>query len=329
MREERGRRGGFDDSKLREKVEFLGPEVSLDLLRNAVSTAIVDRLGATWDERYGQLKSYKDEHSDCAVPADGGQLWGWVSRQRQAKRSGWLSTERTARLDEIGFIWNTDDAAWKITFNELKQYKVKHGHCDVSRLENSSLGSWVTTQRYALSKGRMSTERKALLDGIGFDWDPVESRWESMFIELTHFKNKHGHCNVSEKENVELAGWVMRQRDAKVRRKLSTDRKARLDEIGFVWDPARELAWETMFSALKNYIEKFGDPNVPDKWSESLKLASWVGTQRMHKRKNRLSADREARLDGIGFSWNPTILRGRQDSRISCFTKANTATAMS
>ena len=150
----------------------------------------------------------------------------------------------------------------------------------------------------------MSTERKALLDGIGFDWDPVESRWELMFIELTHFKNKHGHCNVSEKENVELAGWVMRQRDAKVRRKLSTDRKARLDEIGFVWDPARELAWETMFSALKNYIEKFGDPNVPDKWSESLKLASWVGTQRMHKRKNRLSADREARLDGIGFSWN-------------------------
>ena len=45
MREERGRRGGFDDSKLREKVEVLGPEVSLDLLRNAVSTAIVDRLG--------------------------------------------------------------------------------------------------------------------------------------------------------------------------------------------------------------------------------------------------------------------------------------------
>jgi predicted helicase len=50
MREERGRRGGFDDSRLRERVEVLGPEVSLDALRAAVSTAIVDHLGVTWDE---------------------------------------------------------------------------------------------------------------------------------------------------------------------------------------------------------------------------------------------------------------------------------------
>ena len=165
MREERGRRGGFDDSRLRERVEVLGPEVSLDVLRSAVSTALVDRLGVTWDERYGELKRYKDEHGDCAVPADGGQLWGWVSRQRQAKRSGWLSTERTARLDEIGFIWNTDDAAWKITFNELKQYKVKHGHCDVSRLENSSLGSWGdyltlrTKQREDVNRAKSAARR--------------------------------------------------------------------------------------------------------------------------------------------------------------------------
>jgi predicted helicase len=45
MREERGRRGGFDDSRLRERVEVLGPEVVLDVLRDAVSTALVDRLG--------------------------------------------------------------------------------------------------------------------------------------------------------------------------------------------------------------------------------------------------------------------------------------------
>src|SRR5262249_38424597 len=44
MQEERGRRGGFDDSRLRERVEVLGPEVSLDILRSAVSTALLDRL---------------------------------------------------------------------------------------------------------------------------------------------------------------------------------------------------------------------------------------------------------------------------------------------
>src|SRR5262249_41818768 len=54
--EEKGRKGGFDDSRLRERVEVLGPQVSLDVLRSAVSAALVDQLGATWDQRYGELK---------------------------------------------------------------------------------------------------------------------------------------------------------------------------------------------------------------------------------------------------------------------------------
>ena len=82
MREERGRKGGFDDSRLRERVEVLGPEVSLELLRNAVSTAIVDRLGVTWDERYGELRRYKDRFGDCNVPiawSENPKLATWVA----------------------------------------------------------------------------------------------------------------------------------------------------------------------------------------------------------------------------------------------------------
>ena len=78
MREERGRKGGFDDSRLRERVEVLGPEVSLDVLRGAVSTAIVDRLGVTWDERYGELKRYKERFGDCNVPAEWARILNWV-----------------------------------------------------------------------------------------------------------------------------------------------------------------------------------------------------------------------------------------------------------
>ena len=68
LREERGRRGGFDDSRLRKRVEVLGPEVSLGLLRATVSTVLVDQLGVPWDERYGELKRYRDQHGDCNVP---------------------------------------------------------------------------------------------------------------------------------------------------------------------------------------------------------------------------------------------------------------------
>ena len=44
MREDRGRTGGFDESRLTERVEFLGPQVELDSLRNAITTRLIERL---------------------------------------------------------------------------------------------------------------------------------------------------------------------------------------------------------------------------------------------------------------------------------------------
>ena len=55
MRVERGRTGGFDDSRLRDRVEVLGPQVALEALRQSVATSIVDQLGISWDERFGEL----------------------------------------------------------------------------------------------------------------------------------------------------------------------------------------------------------------------------------------------------------------------------------
>ena len=46
MREDRGRAGGFDDSRLRERVEVLGPEVSLEALRQSIAIPAVTRHSA-------------------------------------------------------------------------------------------------------------------------------------------------------------------------------------------------------------------------------------------------------------------------------------------
>jgi len=79
------------------------------VLRDAVSTALVERLGVTWDERYGQLKSYKDRFGDCNVPQawkENPQLGSWVAVQRRFQSKGLLAANRKARLDELGFVWN-------------------------------------------------------------------------------------------------------------------------------------------------------------------------------------------------------------------------------
>src|SRR5262249_14091512 len=132
MREERGRLGGFDDNRLRERVEVLGPELSLDVLRATISTAIVDHLGVTWDERYGELRRYKECFGDCDVPAvwdPNPQLGRWVRKQRTRP----LTPERKERLQSLGFNWDPYDEAWDTRFAELEQFKRTHRHLRVSR----------------------------------------------------------------------------------------------------------------------------------------------------------------------------------------------------
>ena len=146
MREEKGRLGGFDDGRLRERVEVLGPEVSLEVLRDAVTTALVERLGVTWDERYGELKRYKERFGHCNVSkqcAETPQLGNWVSHQREFQKNGWLSAERKGLLDALGFVWDPLASAWEVMFTELNRYRNEQGNCNVPDdfRENPQLGT--------------------------------------------------------------------------------------------------------------------------------------------------------------------------------------------
>ena len=214
---------------------------------------------ARWNDRYFELIEYKGEHSDCNVPKkyeENKQLGTWVNHQRAHYRrlnkgkTAKITTERIAKLNEIGFVWSAQEAAWAARFAELVAYKEEHGDCNVpcDFKGNKQLGTWVDTQRahyQQLKKGKKSSitnERIAKLNEIGFVWDAYEAAWTARFAELVAYKAKHGDCNVPKnEENKELGTWVNKQR-AEYRLlmngKSSTmtgERIAKLDEIGFKW----------------------------------------------------------------------------------------------
>jgi hypothetical protein len=310
MRVERGRLRGFDDSRLRERVEVLGPEISLNALRDAISTALIDRLGATWDERYGELKSYKDEHGHCNVPVEGGehpQLGRWVNHQRVLRRRGVLPVDRRSRLDQLGFVWEPREPHWEAMFTELKRYREEHGDCNVPRgwEANRQLATWVGTQRQRHSRGILPAEQKARLDSLGFDWGPKELAWERMFAELKRYKERFGHCNVPSnwKENPQLGMWVNNQRALQGRGQLSADRKTLLDELGFDWN-VRKSTWEKMIVELTRFKQRFSHCNVPAGWVENPDLGQWMQTQRRLNYEGKLSSERKALLAELGFVWN-------------------------
>jgi hypothetical protein len=69
--------------------------------------------------------------------------------------------------------------------------------------------------------------------------------------------------------------------------------------------------WEAQLARLVAYKVEHGNCNVPQGWAEDPRLARWVRTQRVLKRKldrgepsEGMTAERAARLTALGFAWS-------------------------
>ena len=125
-----------------------------------------------------------------------------------------------------------------------------------------------------------------------------------MVAALEAFKKEHGHCCVplQPAKYRALATWLINVRHRKRQGLLDRERIRQLDRLGVVWEPNHQK-WEKMFADLVAYRDKHGDCNVPLRWSENPRLASWVQRQRTCRTLNTLAKDRIERLDKIGFVW--------------------------
>lgn len=159
MRIERGRTGGFDDTRFREKVELLGPALSLEVLRRTITAACLDVIGEVWLERYGQLIAYREKHGHCDIPVRSRELKTlatWVVAQRYERRQKRITDEQIELLDRIGFTWDPYSAEWRGNYLDLLAYRENHGNCDVPTNSKpfAKLGRWVKTQRRQRLRGK-------------------------------------------------------------------------------------------------------------------------------------------------------------------------------
>jgi Helicase associated domain len=97
-----------------------------------------------------------------------------------------MTDERWEALDDLGFEFEPKsryDKLWAQHFNELKEYKKKHGNCRV-KVTNRDLGSWVHNQRkgymyYMIGDKRkmgMTQDRIEKLESIDFEWNVSAAR---------------------------------------------------------------------------------------------------------------------------------------------------------
>jgi hypothetical protein len=201
-----------------------------------------------WDLMYERLKAYKEKHGNCLIPKrskEDPKLGTWVDTQRvQYKKLrkkladqynsgtessppaeeqepkglaskpvvGRLTEDRIQRLNDLGFVWSLRDD-WDKHYEELKQFKNQHGHCNVPAryATNRRLGIWVSAQRqqYKLmqstgskpgtARAPLTQERIDLLNQLGFTWtirsrDSLGESWNQRLQELREYKKIHGNC---------------------------------------------------------------------------------------------------------------------------------------
>lgn len=283
-----------------------------------------------WREMYSALLEFKEKNGHCNVPRTYKIKKGlsvWVTKQRVSYFNKSLRKDQCDQLESIGIDWDPVETRWKQQYQELKRFHEVHQHCSVPDAVSThrALSIWVKRQRFLEKRGKLPGEKVRLLNALGYEWDPGGVRWDQMFLELKRFKAQNGHCNPTANKagNQELVNWVIIQRVFRNKGKLAEDRIGKLDRLGFCWDMLT-AKWEGMFSGLLAFRNRFGHCNVPDKFADNPSLGSWATTQRMIWKKGKLSPERIARLEKIGFVRDPrTAYWEQMVAEMRKFKKAN------
>ena len=123
----------------------------------------------SWERYYEAAKKYYEENGNLLAPysyvnENGINIGQWLVTQRMAKKNGirkWgFSEERSARLDEIGMVWDVPDYLWEENYEAAVRYHRENGDLDVPAKyvdsEGICLGVWLDSMLKSRRTGSRS-----------------------------------------------------------------------------------------------------------------------------------------------------------------------------
>ena len=220
----------------------------------------------------------------------------------------------------------------------------------IKELENN-LGTRVREVQESNNQGKK--RRKVMIDNVSFGievinkdlyetlkytFDRLNLTWDDKYEMAKAYYEHYGNLLVNWKfktnngyeydENgiFKLGNWIIKQRrllkfsetDAPEQRKDKENKRARLEQIGMVWDGRKALddeQWEVMYQEAKKYYEKKGYLVFLSCSGENeKKLRDWVARQRQKLKLNeddtieqrKDKENKQKRLELIGMEWDGT-----------------------
>ncbi len=290
-----------------------------------------ETLSASWELMYESAKQYYEENGNLEVPKrfvtdNGLNLGSWVETQRKvfnSKAEGNLSEEQIRKLEDLGMRWESlRELSWDKYYKAAKEYYEEHGNLmpsiSDSYYKGVKLGRWIaqlrTYRKSGIYSAYLTSERIQMLDEIGMVWDVPDYIFEHNYSLCLEYYKMHGDLNIplkyTSEDGTRLGAWVnmvrSANRDSSKESRLTDSQIGRLDEIGFVWNPKKNVRWAQFFDALVRYKKENGNLDVPVSFTtaDGIQLGRWVRRQRNSE--NSLSDEKKKKLSDIGFVWNMT-----------------------
>ncbi|GAX17205.1 hypothetical protein FisN_10Lh053 [Fistulifera solaris] len=257
-----------------------------------------------WRTRYEQLVQYKTQHGHCNVTVtdlvDSRAFSDWIRDQRRLCRLGKLKSERKQLLHQIGFVWS--NPVWMEKYQELLQFKEKHGHCKVptNYKENPRLSSWVRNLRCDQLQGKVRTDRKQMLDEIGFVWrkTPEDREKEKTQKRLRELIRLVPDSELKEDELAIKRSMIEKEEAEKKKQKEIREQKLQ--------ESVLHQKWLERYQELKAFHEKNSHFHVTLA-NGGQPLGDWMRDQRRRHKEGKLPAIRKQLLDEIGFAWSYSV----------------------
>jgi hypothetical protein len=146
----------------------------------------IDKVAAAWDTGLEAARAYHREKGNLDVPftyrtkESDYPLGRWIATLRTKRKNGGIGAGQQKLLDEIGMIWDKQEAIWQRGYAAAVEYHRTHGNLEVPAdhvtAEGMRLGAWIQTQRRA-GNGEASwtypPARFELLTALGMRWQRI------------------------------------------------------------------------------------------------------------------------------------------------------------
>lgn len=197
-----------------------------------------------------------------------------------------------------------------------RAFATTHGHLDIPLRHVTEagfrLGQWLVKQRQFHRLGALPADRAGELENLGIVWEPHTARWETGLAAAAAWQQQHGHLDIPsahiDEGGFALGAWIGKQRAARRRGELPTDRQDALQELGMLWEHHRATSFDRHLAALASYHAEHGDTLVPQSHitEDGTKLGTWVSQMRAKYARGVLPAERVERLTAAGLVWKVT-----------------------